>query len=118
MDRDISINPYSVDEQRVVDYIMSASGLGAGDDPIGFLLASHASIVEELSYIRGLMEPMLKNKESGMLNKPLKCPRCLAAMPDSNTCQQCGYDLILRQDSIIRLYDFFNWSLPKPTQTK
>lgn len=42
--RDIVKNPYSTDEQRVVDYLIKVTGglAGAGDDPIGFLLASHA----------------------------------------------------------------------------
>lgn len=35
--------PYSPDEQRVCDYIAVVSNgqIGAGDDPIGFLIASH-----------------------------------------------------------------------------
>lgn len=36
---------YSLDEQRVVDYLLKVMpDIGAGDDPIGFLIASHAAI--------------------------------------------------------------------------
>lgn len=38
--RDIEIDPYSPDEQRVADWLMTV-GIGGGDDPIGFLLASY-----------------------------------------------------------------------------
>lgn len=42
-ERDLDKNPYTSDEQRVVDYIYEKSNqfLGGGDDPIGFLIASH-----------------------------------------------------------------------------
>lgn len=38
--RDLEKNPYSPDEERVVQW-MDRLGIGGGDDPIGFLLASH-----------------------------------------------------------------------------
>lgn len=47
MDRDIVANPYRPDEQRVVDYLRSLMpDIGAGDDPIGFLIASHQALSE------------------------------------------------------------------------
>jgi hypothetical protein len=41
--RDIANNPYTPDEQRVSDYIQEITEgmIGSGDDPIGFLIASH-----------------------------------------------------------------------------
>jgi hypothetical protein len=41
--------PYTADEQRVVDYInlISDGAIGAGSDPIGFLMASHSYIQHE-----------------------------------------------------------------------
>jgi hypothetical protein len=41
--RDIQKRPYSVDERRVVDYLWERTNgqVGGGDDPIGFLIASH-----------------------------------------------------------------------------
>ncbi len=38
--RDFEKNPYSKDELRVVEYI-NKYGIGGGDDPIGFLIASY-----------------------------------------------------------------------------
>ena len=39
---------YSEDEQRVADYLCDLTpDIGAGDDPIGFLMASHAMLVYE-----------------------------------------------------------------------
>lgn len=33
--------PYSLDEARVAKYLVDLTGIGGGDDPIGFLIASH-----------------------------------------------------------------------------
>ena len=47
MSRNIESTPYTSDEQRVVDYLHKIMPeIGAGDDPIGFLIASHASLLE------------------------------------------------------------------------
>jgi hypothetical protein len=56
MERDFETNPYSPDEERVADYLIeiTAGAIGAGDDPIGFLIASHASLRETG---RALLEP-------------------------------------------------------------
>jgi hypothetical protein len=44
--RDIEANPYTPCEQRVAEYIFN-HGIGGGDDPIGFILASHAYVVNQ-----------------------------------------------------------------------
>lgn len=51
--------PYSPDEQRVCDYLQEVTdgSIGCGDDPIGFLIASHAAVVREL---RKLVEYVAK----------------------------------------------------------
>lgn len=41
MTRDFDANPYSPDEARVAKWIADLTGAGGGDDPIGFLIASH-----------------------------------------------------------------------------
>ena len=43
-ERDVDKDPYSEAERRIADYISEATSgtVGAGDDPVGFLLASHA----------------------------------------------------------------------------
>ena len=48
MARDLDTQPYTTDEQRVVDYLVKLTGIGAGDDPIGFLIASHATLRSKL----------------------------------------------------------------------
>jgi hypothetical protein len=45
--RDMEKNPYSADEKRVAEYVVKLTGVGAGNDPIGFLLASHAALLED-----------------------------------------------------------------------
>lgn len=46
--RDLQTRPYSKEESRVVVYLhMVAPDIGAGDDPIGFLLASHNWLMRE-----------------------------------------------------------------------
>ena len=40
-ERDFEDRPYTPDEERVAKYIVELTGIGAGDDPIGFLISSH-----------------------------------------------------------------------------
>ena len=47
VNRDFEKEPYSKDEERVAKWL-SQRGLGAGDDPIGFLLASYEYIQRRL----------------------------------------------------------------------
>jgi hypothetical protein len=48
-ERDFEADPYSEQEKRVADYLvnLTAGQVGAGDDPIGFLMASHGYIIEQ-----------------------------------------------------------------------
>lgn len=41
-DRDFERQPYGRQEQRVAEYLSTIAGIGGGDDPVGFLIASHA----------------------------------------------------------------------------
>jgi hypothetical protein len=45
-ERDFDARPYSADERRVVDWLIERTKgmVGAGDDPIGFVLASYALV--------------------------------------------------------------------------
>lgn len=47
--RDFTSKPYSVDEQRVCDYLTKIADVGCGDDPIGFLIVSHGALVERVA---------------------------------------------------------------------
>jgi hypothetical protein len=52
MKRDLEIWPYSVEEIRVCDYLQRIlPDIGCGDDPIGFLIASHEALFEELKLV-------------------------------------------------------------------
>lgn len=47
------MQPYSHDEQRVVMYLHERMPeIGAGDDPIGFLIASHHALSEQVKEFR------------------------------------------------------------------
>jgi hypothetical protein len=48
-ERDLNEKPYTADEKRVADYIVALTdgAIGAGSDPIGFLLASHNYIQQQ-----------------------------------------------------------------------
>jgi hypothetical protein len=49
--RDIEKEPYSKDEARVAKFLFDL-GAGGGDDPIEFILASHAFMAEERKALR------------------------------------------------------------------
>lgn len=51
-DRDMKTHPYTQEERRGVDYLIKATCnmVGAGPDPIGFLIASHGALVHELKH--------------------------------------------------------------------
>lgn len=43
--RNLDVDPYRADEMRVVEYLIEITpDIGAGDDPIGFLIASHSAM--------------------------------------------------------------------------
>jgi len=53
--RDYDKNPYSPCEQRVAKFFMEVVGIGGGDDPIGFIIASHAALAAERQELKGLL---------------------------------------------------------------
>lgn len=46
-ERDFDSNPYSPDEQRVALWLADKTGAGGGDDPIGFMIASHEALAAQ-----------------------------------------------------------------------
>ncbi|MFL5253805.1 MAG: hypothetical protein ACJ8AI_13070 [Rhodopila sp.] len=47
-ERNFSANPYTSDEERVATWLRSRTPeIGAGDDPIGFVLASYELVVSQ-----------------------------------------------------------------------
>jgi len=61
LERDIDANPYSSDELRVAKYIVDFTGIGGGDDPIGFLIVSHRTLVDER---KKLLDLIARNGQS------------------------------------------------------
>ena len=53
-ERDFRVNPYSEDEKRVAAFIakITDGAVGGGEDPIGFLIASHDALREYLRELR------------------------------------------------------------------
>lgn len=71
--RSIEKLPYTPDEQRVVEWLLKVSNnsIGGGDDPIGFLLASHEMINHErLELKREVAALRLDNQRLVALNSP------------------------------------------------
>lgn len=54
--------PYSVDEQRVAEWLVNRMNnqVGAGDDPISFLLASYDHVHAEVKRLRELHDHCVK----------------------------------------------------------
>lgn len=88
--RNMDEKPYTPDESRVAEFIWDR-GLGGGDDPIGFILASYAYLAADRSDLRrvndslvaALNEAVLQieylhekiGKETGSGNFVLACAR-------------------------------------------
>lgn len=49
--RDIEKQPYSADEQRVAQFFFDL-GTGGGDDPVGFIIASHQALAADRKALR------------------------------------------------------------------
>lgn len=62
---------YTPDQKRVSDYIqeMTDGAIGGGDDPIGFLIASHTSLFVEAKSWR---ETLRKERNAVLVNDRLK----------------------------------------------
>lgn len=58
--RDIVANPYSPDEERVVRWMVATSGIGGGDDPIGFIMASLAFGTHQCNLYRDALKAILE----------------------------------------------------------
>jgi mevalonate kinase len=60
MTRDIDKEPYNESEQRVANWLAKKTGAGGGDDPIGFLIASHEMVVSQRNALVKLLEDIHK----------------------------------------------------------
>lgn len=60
-ERDLSVHPYTPDEERVAKWLVENTGAGAGPDPIGFLLSSAALVATRAAVFRKALEWVEKN---------------------------------------------------------
>jgi len=57
--RDIEKNPYTKDEARVAKWLGDKTGIGGGDDPIGFLIASHEELALQCRTFKAILSGLL-----------------------------------------------------------
>jgi hypothetical protein len=57
--RDIVAQPYSPDEARVAKFFFDECHIGGGDDPIGFIIASHAVLATSRALLRVVLQDAL-----------------------------------------------------------
>lgn len=50
--RNLDEKPYSPEESEAAKYLTDLTGLGGGDDPVGFLIASHRDLVRQRTVLR------------------------------------------------------------------
>lgn len=55
-ERDFGAQPYSMDEERVARFLADEVGIGGGDDPVGFILASHAELARQRNLLAGRLK--------------------------------------------------------------
>lgn len=65
--RDLQQNPYSEAEKRVAAFFFER-GLGGGDDPIGFLLASYDYVVGSHKALRLVLRPFVEVAQGNKLH--------------------------------------------------
>ena len=83
--RDFDTNPYTADEQRVVEYIklVTKDQMGGGDDPIGFLLASHVHVIRQKTKLQEVQETfnyLCKWVERGLFDNMVSAQEALSVI--------------------------------------
>ena len=67
MERDLDKNPYTPDEERVCEYLqkLTKNQIGCGDDPIGFLISSHAALAYSQQQDDDVWDALMKKVKDG-----------------------------------------------------
>ena len=68
-ERDLVKCPYTHDEARVAEWLVTHTGIGAGNDPIGFLLLSHQALAAQRDAAQATLRE--REKEVGRLRQAL-----------------------------------------------
>ena len=50
--RNLDEKPYSPEEAKVANYLTELTGIGGGDDPVGFLIASHFDLARQRALLK------------------------------------------------------------------
>ena len=85
--RDFGVEPYTPDERRVCDFLQRIADIGCGADPIGFLMASHTLLVEELRVLvakRKQLRAGLERITTKITGQPLHLTRIAQATLDAD----------------------------------
>jgi hypothetical protein len=61
--RDLNEVPYSPKEAEAAEYLSELTGIGGGDDPVGFLIASHRELVRQRAVLRAKYPEILNEIE-------------------------------------------------------
>lgn len=62
--RDNETRPYSPDEERAARYLTEITNAGGGDDPVGFLIASHRALVGMVVRLREVLRASGSNPDA------------------------------------------------------
>lgn len=56
---------YTIDQQRAADYIVGATAgtVGGGDDPVGFILSSHAGLRDQNKRLKEALKEIVRSTE-------------------------------------------------------
>jgi hypothetical protein len=65
MQRDFEANPYTPHEERVAKYLVELTGVGGGDDPIEFLITSHASLRRRIEDLKDWIKELEQEQDGG-----------------------------------------------------
>ena len=67
--RDLDQEPYSPEEAAATEYLVHLTGVGGGDDPVGFLIASHRDLVRQRTVLKAKYPEILDEiaREAGVI---------------------------------------------------
>ena len=95
---DPGIRRYSRDQQRVADWLNNRAGIGGGDDPIGFLLASYEMIhgqLQDHQALRAVCEAFVQDHSIHCAETIYQTDGVIQAAPEfiEAVCDVVGYQI-------------------------
>lgn len=109
-ERDLDKNPYSVDEARVAKFLFDL-GAGGGDDPIGFILVSHAYMAAERNQLRdGSRRSSAGNVNEALVIAPIESVGAKGAMREAVANHASMFPAVPQTSSMTRPAAFLAWA--------